>query len=1457
MASDKSIDITTNTNNDKCIAFINNINQSTITGDSRHDILYSIRLWLAVGDITLRCNTLKLCRLLCINSGTINHLLELHIDVLIIHSLERPINENFVERMSAMKLIRQIVSTPNINVSDVIISSLISIACDLNDEFRKLALECLCESILTHTEIACKYDVVNVLLESVVDDTCGDMIEYIINSILQLVDQPSTRVLLYNTIDIGVLLSVYTDISMADTVQKEHRRASSHHALIVMLRNTSGLSLLSHKHAFQSFITILQQPSNSLMKSISWAKESVFDILFDSLQLIRSSDIEQSNHCQHNILMKQSNINILHQNIGILLSTYIDAGLLTVLIDLSTSTDPEFNNLATTLLGEILQLSQYLLSEQVSSLPNIINIASHASTTLRSDTNKIRALHTLASLRDHKYVGDTSSIPNITDMFINNQSSATNIPYPALHPSVFSQPNTIQQRHNTYQSNPYINRSTSLRRDSFGEHYASITNNNIQHNNQLHATHIKLMSVHGIPLDQLCSGTDLIDFDTSIVLTENKSNQQLLNYLKQQSDQSTDENEFQLHVKRSNVLVSKDYKQWDMAAVNTCCTYFNKSYFVSLAIKTKFIKRLLSFQRPEKNLYWSLPFNEINCNKYGRVCMKLFKLLIHCSECADYEWLGVLVEQIIVSFIVELGRDPKELKRSRIYGNDNNSNKIKSNHTQINTRDSIKSKLNGSGSLGSRAYRCMTFSDITSTMARTYINYIALLYNTQYGRTMFDKYKLHELLHTISNDLSKDYLTKRLMQCLDYTNIKAQQLLTQWMSTGSVWLRRASISHLRVLLRSSDSAQYNNWAIILLVNQLHHIDTLPAVVNTLEEACSRDDKCLQLVSHTNIKYHEIGSYGKMLQLMTLSTSSGVINAVRNNYTTQLLSDYNNTYNIKYIRQLDRTLNNTLTSDINSTIDDTFDGAVQSDQSHHWQTQSTTINNNCNLQCTSCGGYRSTIDHYYYSRLHDIPWQVNLIIESDTIRKQSIPCDTVLVNLPANTLQLNDSKKSTSTEQPMQLFVIAYPLNTNNEPIIVRVDDTTILRTHISIGATINSNNNSSATINRSTRASSYTTPAARAIPSSPSVSINNQMLKSSAHTPTAPLSPRSNQDSSTYTTETNHYADDYQYTEYACTPANRAELTTANPSIWTSLHPNMYNETMESNNCRWQFQSVVNDKTLTVPPNTLSISTNKSNFALQSIWFPIPEPTTTLPCVCLPPHLYGMLAQSKEGCQLIDSSAVLSNIIKQLDTHDTAVIRSSLLLLCIISSTSQGLALCQQYNAIQLVLKHAASDVLSIRHTALLGVRLIAQCNQGAALISSLSDWTVCRRLNIVVAWPARITTLRSSIKSAEQQDVSYYKTGCASIYTSQPYKQQRRIDAAVQYIAKLLNQVTKKSATDKLNALKLKHPSLFTSPELLLITHKLMASYRFQLSTRRYLLFDLFKDCKIDESTIAQLNSY
>ena len=101
--------------------------------------------------------------------------------------------QDVTERMQAIKLIRRYISVMPAEFPVSFVRSLIAVASNVEDSFRRVTIEVLRELSLVNSQLVASCYGFKVLVEAVIDPTLQDVSEPILMTILQLVSDPKSR----------------------------------------------------------------------------------------------------------------------------------------------------------------------------------------------------------------------------------------------------------------------------------------------------------------------------------------------------------------------------------------------------------------------------------------------------------------------------------------------------------------------------------------------------------------------------------------------------------------------------------------------------------------------------------------------------------------------------------------------------------------------------------------------------------------------------------------------------------------------------------------------------------------------------------------------------------------------------------------------------------------------------------------------------------------------------------------------------------------------------------------------------------------------------------------------------------------------------------------------------------------------------------------------------------------
>jgi len=319
------------------------------------------------------------------------------IPLLLARCIEKDAKQTFVmERFQTLKLISHWVETDPHSVPRIFFQSLVAIATHTpEDQIKKPVIEILRKGSIFCTNLCAWSGGINVLIESIIDPGCSDISESIVLTMLYLINEPKTRSYLRPYIDLGYLLSVFTEISGNEKEMKKEVQSRlelqlylGRRAVVTLMKNWSGLIYLtSDPNGLKSLVQALNQPVRSVVK------KAIFDIFFDIFNINMSYDEDRTKGS----LKSVNSDNLLNTYMIMVIQAFNLCGITDVLIKLATSTETELTEKSQQLLKKFMQLSSILLPVEPKFL-SLIELASDFKTL--DPSLRFRASKTLRELGD-------------------------------------------------------------------------------------------------------------------------------------------------------------------------------------------------------------------------------------------------------------------------------------------------------------------------------------------------------------------------------------------------------------------------------------------------------------------------------------------------------------------------------------------------------------------------------------------------------------------------------------------------------------------------------------------------------------------------------------------------------------------------------------------------------------------------------------------------------------------------------------------------------------------------------------------------------------------------------------------------------------------------------------------------------------------------------------------------
>eukprot|EP00752_Nemacystus_decipiens_P007063 g6330.t1 len=237
--------------------------------------------------------------------------------------------------------------------------------------------------------------------------------------------------------------------------------------------------------------------------------------------------------------------------------------------------------------------------------------------------------------------------------------------------------------------------------------------------------------------------------------------------------------------------------------------------------------------------------------------------------------------------------------------------------------------------------------------------------------------------------------------------------------------------------------------------------------------------------------------------------------------------------------------------------------------------------------------------------------------------------------------------------------------------------------------------------------------------------------------------------------------------------------------------------------------------------------------------------------ILLPPHLYGELAKTERGCELLRKHGDLKNLlyVARSSGARAADRKGALWAVAHVSSCPLGLALLEelQGGVVGLLLNMCTSEShLSVWGTSFGVVSLMARTVRGRAAIRA-AGWESARDPSTSAFLPQDPTVLFQPVPWKFEGSL----TRGLDKRPSDPVIEGLRKDLAqrdadiLDQVAKLSSHISRKEAMRKLSRMrkdKVYKESFTDSLPVFLLVHQLLADYSFSLPMRRYILFELFE---------------
>ncbi|XP_028829344.1 rapamycin-insensitive companion of mTOR-like isoform X2 [Denticeps clupeoides] len=379
-------------------------------GFTYEEIIICLRLALLNEAKEVRAAGLRALRYLIRDSCILQKVLRLQVDYLISRCIDIQ-QSNEVERTQALRLVRKMITVNAIIFPSSVTNSLIAVGNDGLQERDRMVRACIaiiCELALKNPEVVARRGGLSTILKNVIDCQLSRINEALITTILHLLNHPHTRQYVRSDVELEQILAPYTDFHYRHNPEttegqlkddREARFLASKMSIVASFRSWSGIINLckSGSSGIQSLIGLLCIPNTEVRKGLLEVLYDIFRLplpivtqdFIEALLSVDPSRFQDSWRLSDGFVASEAKILLPHRArsrpdlmdnyLALVLSAFINNGLLEGLVEVTTSSDDSISIRATILLGELLHMANTILphshSHHLHCLPTLINMA--------------------------------------------------------------------------------------------------------------------------------------------------------------------------------------------------------------------------------------------------------------------------------------------------------------------------------------------------------------------------------------------------------------------------------------------------------------------------------------------------------------------------------------------------------------------------------------------------------------------------------------------------------------------------------------------------------------------------------------------------------------------------------------------------------------------------------------------------------------------------------------------------------------------------------------------------------------------------------------------------------------------------------------------------------------------------------------------------------------------------
>jgi hypothetical protein len=208
-------------------------------------LLASFRVGLMRLESSQRANIFRCVRYLLHGEEHVKAMLRQRIDIFIVRGLERDQHELW-ERMQTLKLVRRIVEISPEILPRGIVRSLVTVLANKEDNFRRVCIETVRLLASANPKSVAQVNGFRWLLQAVADPTARDLVDPVVSTITLMLEDPETRKYLRPRLDLHALLAGFTELdsSALESSQQDQSALIAKSALVALTRSWAGIILL-------------------------------------------------------------------------------------------------------------------------------------------------------------------------------------------------------------------------------------------------------------------------------------------------------------------------------------------------------------------------------------------------------------------------------------------------------------------------------------------------------------------------------------------------------------------------------------------------------------------------------------------------------------------------------------------------------------------------------------------------------------------------------------------------------------------------------------------------------------------------------------------------------------------------------------------------------------------------------------------------------------------------------------------------------------------------------------------------------------------------------------------------------------------------------------------------------------------------------------------------------------